>query len=132
MRRQFKGWYNRSVLRTYEAACPSKHVLCLMDQLSRQTLYCYETGMPFKIPSHACPEQMVQGRSALPQDNSLSGEPLHASWDCVAEFGKRIELGKRDVAGGASLPTGNFLESRSYCCADMTHMTQKRPRRARA
>ncbi|KAF2968204.1 hypothetical protein GQX73_g5355 [Xylaria multiplex] len=29
--------------------------------------------------------------------NSLSGNLLHASWQCVAEFGQLIELGKRDL-----------------------------------
>lgn len=28
--------------------------------------------------------------------NSSAGEFLHASWECVALFGKVIELGKRD------------------------------------
>lgn len=31
--------------------------------------------------------------------NPLSGELLHASWNCVAEFVKLIELGKRDLVG---------------------------------
>src|SRR5262249_38251645 len=31
--------------------------------------------------------------------NSLSGKLLHASWKCVAEFGKMVELGKRDLVG---------------------------------
>ena len=29
--------------------------------------------------------------------NSLSGELLHATWKCVAPFGKLIEIGKRDL-----------------------------------
>lgn len=28
--------------------------------------------------------------------NSLSGELLHATWRCVAEFGKLVEIGKRE------------------------------------
>jgi len=31
--------------------------------------------------------------------NSLSGDLLHASWKCVAEFGKMVEIGKRDFIG---------------------------------
>ncbi|KAF9870424.1 hypothetical protein CkaCkLH20_12091 [Colletotrichum karsti] len=64
--------------------------------------------------------------------NSLSGELLHASWDCVAEFGKLIEIGKKDIVEGGSLSMQNFLMNRSYCCVDMTHMAQKRPQRAGA
>lgn len=64
--------------------------------------------------------------------NSVSGELLHASWDCVAEFGKMIELGKRDIVDGGRLGMSNFQMNRSYCCVDLTHIVQKRPRRAQA
>ena len=35
--------------------------------------------------------------------NSLSGELLHATWTCVAEFGTLVEIGKRDLIGGGKL-----------------------------
>ncbi|KAL4887827.1 polyketide synthase dehydratase-domain-containing protein [Aspergillus ambiguus] len=41
--------------------------------------------------------------------NSLSGELLHASWKCVAEFDKLIELGKRDLVGFGQLNMEPFL-----------------------
>lgn len=59
--------------------------------------------------------------------NSLSGELLHASWSCVAEFGKLIELGKRDLVGFGKLDMGMFLANRSYCCVDIAHLTRDRP-----
>jgi NADPH:quinone reductase-like Zn-dependent oxidoreductase len=64
--------------------------------------------------------------------NSVSGELLHASWNCVAEFGKMVELGKRDIVDFGKLQMNNFMQSRSYCCVDMTHLAQKRPRKAGA
>ncbi|KAF4976126.1 hypothetical protein FZEAL_7145 [Fusarium zealandicum] len=48
--------------------------------------------------------------------NSLSGELLHATWRCVAEFGKLVEIGKRDFLGRGKLDMDVFLASRSYCC----------------
>ena len=59
--------------------------------------------------------------------NSLSGELLHGSWKCVAEFGKMIELGKRDLAGFGQLDMQTFLANRSYCCVDIAHLTRERP-----
>ncbi|EHK97193.1 putative Phthiocerol synthesis polyketide synthase type I PpsC [Glarea lozoyensis 74030] len=59
--------------------------------------------------------------------NSLSGELLHASWRCVAEFGKLIELGKRDLVGYGKLDLEPFLANRSYCCVDLAHAMKKRP-----
>ncbi|KAE9370652.1 hypothetical protein N431DRAFT_559764 [Stipitochalara longipes BDJ] len=64
--------------------------------------------------------------------NSVSGELLHASWNCVAEFGKMVELGKRDIVDFGKLQMNNFMQSRSYCCVDMTHLAQKRPKKAGA
>ncbi|KAK6196628.1 putative secondary metabolism biosynthetic enzyme [Pestalotiopsis sp. IQ-011] len=51
--------------------------------------------------------------------NSLSGELLHATWSCVAPFGKMIEIGKRDLLGRGKLDMRPFLENRSYSCVDM-------------
>ena len=51
--------------------------------------------------------------------NSLSGELLHASWKCVAPFGKMIEIGKRDLMGFGKLDLNPFLANRSYCCVDL-------------
>ena len=59
--------------------------------------------------------------------NSLSGELLHASWKCVAEFGTMIELGKRDLAGYGKLDMEVFLPNRSYCCVDIGHWIRDRP-----
>lgn len=67
------------------------------------------------------------GRGADIVLNSLSGELLHASWRCVAEFGKMIELGKRDLAGFGKLDMEVFLPNRSYCCVDIGHCIRERP-----
>jgi NADPH:quinone reductase-like Zn-dependent oxidoreductase len=64
--------------------------------------------------------------------NSLAGELLHASWQCVAEFGKLVELGKRDAIGSARLEMRPFLENRSYCCVELSHLTRDKPHRAGA
>ena len=59
--------------------------------------------------------------------NSLSGELLHTSWKCVAEFGKLIELGKRDILDFGMLEMNMFEGNRSYCCVDIAHLVQHRP-----
>lgn len=52
--------------------------------------------------------------------NSLSGELLHASWQCVAEFGEMVEIGKRDIIGKATLRLDLFAGNRSFLGVDMT------------
>ena len=59
--------------------------------------------------------------------NSLSGNLLHASWRCVAKFGKLIELGKKDLMGHAMLDMQPFLANRSYCCVELFELTRERP-----
>ncbi|KAL8376833.1 hypothetical protein RB595_007791 [Gaeumannomyces hyphopodioides] len=51
--------------------------------------------------------------------NSLSGELLHATWSCVAEFGTLLEIGKRDLIGDGKLDMKPFLANRNYCCVDI-------------
>lgn len=57
--------------------------------------------------------------------NSLSGELLHASWQCVAPFGKMVEIGKRDLIGFGKLDMNAFLANRSYCCVDADAFREK-------
>ncbi|KAI1817704.1 acyl transferase/acyl hydrolase/lysophospholipase [Poronia punctata] len=46
--------------------------------------------------------------------NSLAGDLLHASWQCVAKFGKMIEIGKKDMIGGGHLRMEAFEANRSF------------------
>ncbi|KAG6037958.1 Type I Iterative PKS [Claviceps citrina] len=58
--------------------------------------------------------------------NSLSGELLHATWRCVGEFGRMVEIGKRDLLGGGTLDMRPFLANRSFSCVDIDQLW-KRP-----
>jgi acyl transferase domain-containing protein/NADPH:quinone reductase-like Zn-dependent oxidoreductase len=46
--------------------------------------------------------------------NSLSGDLLHESWNCVAKFGTMIELSVKDINSGSRLDMLPFGENRSY------------------
>ena len=59
--------------------------------------------------------------------NSLSGELLHKSWECVAEFGMLVEIGKRDLQGHGKLEMSTFEANRTYSGFDLTIMVAKRP-----
>jgi NADPH:quinone reductase-like Zn-dependent oxidoreductase len=52
--------------------------------------------------------------------NSLSGELLHASWNCVAKFGRMIEIGKRDFIGKAKLSMDLFEGNRAFFGVDLS------------
>lgn len=59
--------------------------------------------------------------------NSLSGEQLHASWQCVAQGGSMIEIGKRDLLGRAQLAMSPFLANRSYIGVDIATLPSIEP-----
>lgn len=54
--------------------------------------------------------------------NPLSGELLHLSWQCVAEFGSFIEIGKRDLLGRGKLDMEVFCSNRAFSGVDLGHM----------
>ncbi|KAI1173654.1 hypothetical protein F4777DRAFT_589726 [Nemania sp. FL0916] len=72
--------------------------------------------------------RQTEGRGVDVALNSLSGELLHATWRCVAKYGMMVEIGKRDLWGGAKLDMKAFLANRSYCCVDLYQMAQERPK----
>ncbi|OJJ99176.1 hypothetical protein ASPACDRAFT_1870238 [Aspergillus aculeatus ATCC 16872] len=60
--------------------------------------------------------------------NSLAGSLLHASWQCVAKFGKMVELGKRDFLARGSLSMDLFNGNRSFFGVDMLSIMAEQPR----
>ncbi|KAL9097197.1 MAG: hypothetical protein Q9165_000624 [Trypethelium subeluteriae] len=59
--------------------------------------------------------------------NSLSGELLHVSWQCVAEFGKMLEIGKRDFIGSGTLSMDAFEKDRAFFGIDIGHIAVSKP-----
>ncbi|PKY01888.1 KR-domain-containing protein [Aspergillus campestris IBT 28561] len=66
--------------------------------------------------------RVTGGRGVDTVLNSLSGECLHASWECVAEFGTMIEIGKRDMMGHGTLRMDHFQGNRSFVGFDLHHL----------
>ncbi len=71
--------------------------------------------------------EVTQGRGVDLVLNSLSGELLHTSWKCVAEFGKMLEIGKRDFVGRGQLAMDTFEANRMFVGVDMSQMAIGRP-----
>ncbi|ROW09729.1 hypothetical protein VMCG_02438 [Cytospora schulzeri] len=59
--------------------------------------------------------------------NSLSGEFLMDSWDCVAPFGTFLEIGKTDIYEGSQLNMANFEKQATFAAVDTSHMYRLRP-----
>ena len=58
--------------------------------------------------------------------NSLSGDGLRASWECIAPYGRFIEIGKVDIKSNACLPMSSFAKNVTFAAVDMHHaLTRK-------
>ena len=60
--------------------------------------------------------------------NSLAGEHLVASWECIAPFGRFIEIGKKNILENASLPMSSFEKNVSFNALDVSIWMRDRPR----
>ena len=56
--------------------------------------------------------------------NSLAGDGLKASWECVAPYGRFIEIGKADIVANGSLPLGGFSRNVTFSAVDLHHIAQ--------
>ncbi|KAI0146386.1 polyketide synthase [Xylariaceae sp. FL1272] len=54
--------------------------------------------------------------------NSLTGDLLHSSWECIAPFGRFIEVGKRELIDAGKLDMTIFLRSVTFTAFDLSEM----------
>lgn len=54
--------------------------------------------------------------------NSLTGDLLHASWQCCAPFGRFIEIGKRELTHSGRLDMKQFLNNVTFSAFDLSTM----------
>ncbi|KAI9668413.1 MAG: Type I Iterative PKS [Alyxoria varia] len=59
--------------------------------------------------------------------NSLAGEQLRKSWQCMAPFGRFVEVGKRDIVANSRLEMGGFERNVTFTGVDLTTLPVERP-----
>ncbi|ORY63395.1 uncharacterized protein BCR38DRAFT_410325 [Pseudomassariella vexata] len=59
--------------------------------------------------------------------NSLAGEFLRETWDCIAHFGRFIEIGKRDITSNTRLEMAKFNYNATFSSVDLTVLAAERP-----
>lgn len=60
--------------------------------------------------------------------NSLSREALRQTWECVAPFGRFIEIGKKDLQAGGKLNMTPFLKNITFTGVDLLSLAEHRPK----
>ena len=72
--------------------------------------------------------RMTRGRGVDLILNSLSGDLLKASWECIAPLGRFVEIGKRDIESNARLSMSPFAASVTFASIDLGVVaTQAKP-----
>ncbi|KAF2266737.1 hypothetical protein CC78DRAFT_595404 [Lojkania enalia] len=59
--------------------------------------------------------------------NSLAGELLDASWECVAPYGRFIEIGKKDIRERSKIDMSPFANNVTFAAVDLEAMIRQRP-----
>ena len=71
---------------------------------------------------------LTNGRGVDVVLNSLVGELLLESWECLAEFGRFVEIGKKDITDHGRLPMDHFKRCVTFTAFDLgTLGTSKSP-----
>jgi NADPH:quinone reductase-like Zn-dependent oxidoreductase len=60
--------------------------------------------------------------------NSLAGDLLRETWECLAPFGRFIEIGKADISKNSRLEMLKFEENVTFSSVDLTKVAKFRPR----
>ena len=68
----------------------------------------------------------TQGRGVDVVLNSLSGRAMHKSFECLAPFGRFIEIGKNDIFRNSSIGLRNLSKNISYFVLDLDGMLKHR------
>ncbi|RMD41928.1 hypothetical protein DV735_g3244, partial [Chaetothyriales sp. CBS 134920] len=72
--------------------------------------------------------QATNGQGADVIINSLAGEFLRESWECLAPFGRFIEIGKRDITSNTRLEMAKFEYNCTFSSVDLTLVAAQRPK----
>ncbi|KAI1112504.1 polyketide synthase [Nemania sp. NC0429] len=86
-------------------------------------------GVPSSHIFHSRNDEFVEGIKNLTGGrgvnvvlNSLTGDLLHASWRCIAPFGRFVEIGKRDQIDAGKLDMDVFLRGSTFTAFDLSEL----------
>ncbi|MCJ1466203.1 hypothetical protein MMC07_004822 [Pseudocyphellaria aurata] len=59
--------------------------------------------------------------------NSLAGDGLRAGWNCLAPFGRFVEIGRKDFIQNSRLEMENFLDLVTFSAVDLPTISRHKP-----
>lgn len=76
-------------------------------------------------------KRITEGRGVDVVVNSLAGEALRQSWNCLAPYGRFIEVGKKDILGNSGLEMQQFIHNTVFAGVNLEAMMIEQPIRCR-
>jgi NADPH:quinone reductase-like Zn-dependent oxidoreductase len=76
-------------------------------------------------------KRLTNGRGVDVVVNSLAGEGLRASWECIAPFGRFIETGRKDIDTFGTLPMASFADDTTFASVNLVNIMRRKPGLAR-
>ncbi|KAI0434399.1 polyketide synthase [Xylaria sp. FL1042] len=67
-------------------------------------------------------KQVTKGRGVDLVINSLVGDLMHASWESLANFGRFVEIGKRELTNVGKLQMDMFLKNTTFTAFDLSEL----------
>jgi NADPH:quinone reductase-like Zn-dependent oxidoreductase/malonyl CoA-acyl carrier protein transacylase len=72
-------------------------------------------------------KRLTHGKGVDVVMNSLAGEGLRLSWECIAPYGRFVELGQRDITINSRLEMSHFVRNTSFTAFNLAYMVQYNP-----
>lgn len=112
----------------------SKKVFCTVSSEKKKKFLMAEYGIPeahiFNSRDHSFADgvmRLTNGQGVDVVLNNLANEALRRTWNCVAPFGRFIELGKRDIHDNSGLEMRPFLNNISFSGLDINTLVTEYP-----
>ncbi|CAG9942769.1 unnamed protein product [Clonostachys rosea f. rosea IK726] len=88
-----------------EMGIPEDHIFCSRDESFEEDI-----------------KKATDGRGVDVVINSLVGDLMHASWRCVGDFGRFVEVGKKELLDAGKLDMSVFARGATFTAFDNTEM----------
>lgn len=72
-------------------------------------------------------KRLTNGKGVDVVMNSLAGEFLRVSWECIAPYGRFVELGQRDITINSRVEMTPFSRNASFTAFNLGYMVQYNP-----
>ena len=110
-------------------------VLATVGSLDKKKILMEEYGIPEihifdsrRLSFAKGVKRVTKGRGADMIINSLAGEAMIASWECIAPCGRFVDIGKKDVVANSKLPMSMFAKGAAFMAFDYATWQEEHPR----